>query len=216
MVKYGTKVIGYIRVSTSDQGDSGLGLAAQRHAIETECERRGWVLEHVYEDISSGKDTNRPGRTAALAALASGLVKGLVVYRLDRLSRSTLDFAGILHRAKEDRWGLVVIDGGVDTSIPSGKLVANVIMSLAEWERDVISARTKDALAERRIRGGKLGRPSAVPADVLARIRREHAAGTSLRGIAAALNADGVPTAQRGKVWYASTVRSVLATAEAS
>lgn len=213
MVKRGTKVIGYVRVSTREQGESGLGLAAQRSAIEAECERRGWVLERIYEDVSSGKDADRSGLIAALAALDSGLVAGLVVAKIDRLSRSMLDFASILQRATERRWGLVVLDLGVDTSTPSGKLVATVIAALAEWEREQISSRTKDALSERRAQGGKLGRPSGVPADVLRRIQREHSAGTSLRAIAAGLNADGVPTAQGGSAWHASTVSKVLAAA---
>lgn len=210
MVKRGTKVIGYIRVSTREQGDSGLGLAAQRAAIEAECQRRGWELERVFEDVASAKDTVRPGLTAALAALDSGLVSGLVVAKIDRLSRSMLDFAGILKRANQRRWGLVVLDLGVDTSTPSGKLVATVIAALAEWEREQISTRTKDALSERRAQGGKLGRPSNVSADVARRVRREHEAGASLRAIAAGLNADGVPTAQGGRQWHASTVRAVL------
>jgi DNA invertase Pin-like site-specific DNA recombinase len=213
MVKRGTKVIGYVRVSTREQGDSGLGLAAQRAAIDAECQRRGWELEQVYEDVASAKDTIRPGLTAALAALESGLVSGLVVAKIDRLSRSMLDFAGILQRANQRRWGLVVLDLGVDTSTPSGKLVATVIAALAEWEREQISTRTKDALAERRAQGGKLGRPSNVSTDVARRVRREHESGASLRTIAAGLNADGVPTAQGGRQWHASTVRAVLGAA---
>jgi DNA invertase Pin-like site-specific DNA recombinase len=211
MVKRGTKVIGYVRVSTREQGDSGLGLAAQRAAIEAECERRGWILERVYEDVASGKNTEREGLAAALAAVESGLVAGLVAAKLDRLSRSMLDFAYILQLSTDRGWGLVVLDLGVDTSTPSGRLVANVMASVAQWERETISSRTRDALAERRAQGGTLGRPSRVPADVVRRIRRGRERGASLRAIAAELNADVVPTAQGGHEWYASTVRAVLA-----
>lgn len=210
MVKTGTRVIGYVRVSTREQGDSGLGLAAQQAVIVAECERRGWVLEHIYSDVASGKDTDRAGLRAAFAALESGLVAGLVVAKIDRLSRSMLDFAGILRRCADRHWALVILDLGVDTATPSGKLVANVVASIAEWEREQIATRTREALAEVRARGGRLGRPSGLPADVVARIRREHAAGSSLRAIARDLAADGVPTGQGG-VWHASTVRSILA-----
>lgn len=210
MVRTGTKVVGYIRVSTREQGDSGLGMAAQRTAIETECARRGWQLERVYEDVASGKDTARPGLAAALSGLASGLVGGLVVAKLDRLSRSLRDFGGLLEAAEAQHWALVVLDLGVDTGTPSGRLVVNVIASLAQWEREIIGTRTKEGLAEARARGTRIGRPSGLPADVLARIHREHTEGVSLGGIARALNADGVPTGQGGAQWYPSTVRAVL------
>jgi DNA invertase Pin-like site-specific DNA recombinase len=211
MVKTGTKVIGYIRVSTREQGDSGLGLAAQRAVIEFQCRMRGWVLERIYEDIASGKDTDRPALTAALAVLESGLVDALVVAKMDRLSRSTLDFANILGRSAAQKWALVILDLGVDTATPSGKLVATVIAAIAEWEREQISTRTRDALAELVARGGKLGRPSGLADDVLARVKREHAAGASLRSIAAGLTVDGVPTGQGGVKWHASTIRTLLA-----
>jgi DNA invertase Pin-like site-specific DNA recombinase len=210
MVKRGSKVIGYIRVSTREQGDSGLGMAAQRSAIEAECARRGWILQDVYADVASGKDTNRPELRKALAAVESGLVDGLVVAKLDRLSRSLVDFAGLLQQSTTQGWGLVVLDLGVDTSTPSGRLVANVMASVAQWEREQISTRTRDALAEVRLRGGSVGRPSGVTDDVTRRIQRERADGRSLGAIANALNADGVPTAQGGAKWHPSTVKSIL------
>lgn len=210
MVRTGTKVIGYVRVSTREQGDSGLGLAAQRAAITAECTRRGWVLERIYEDVASGKDTDRPGLASALAALQSGLVGALVVAKLDRLSRSTRDFADLLETAEAQRWALVVLDLGVDTATPSGQLVVNVIAALAQWERQIIGARTKEGLAEAKARGTRVGRPSTIPPDVRARIARQHAAGTSLAAIARELSADGVPTGQGGARWYASSVKAVL------
>lgn len=210
MVRTGSKVIGYIRVSTREQGESGLGLAAQRAAITGECERRGWPLEHIYQDVASGKDTARPGLTSALAALKSGLVVGLVVAKLDRLSRSLLDFAGLLRTADVQKWAVVVLDLGVDTGTDSGKLVSHVIAAFAEWERGAIGTRTREGLAQARARGARIGRPSGLPADVVARIVRERGAGLSLGAVAAGLNADGVPTGQGGMRWYPSTVRSVL------
>jgi DNA invertase Pin-like site-specific DNA recombinase len=80
-------------------------LDAQRAAIAAECDRKGWVLDrvYVYEDVASGKDANRPELVAARHALASGLVGGLVVTRLDRLSRSIADFAGVLDEAAKEK-----------------------------------------------------------------------------------------------------------------
>ena len=141
-------VVAYVRVSTREQGDSGLGLAAQHHAVQAECARRGWDLARTYSDVASGKSTDRPGLTAAMAALDSGLVTGLVVAKIDRLSRSLFDFAGIVATAQTKNWALVVADLGVDASTPAGALVCNVIASLAQWERAVISERTRDALPE--------------------------------------------------------------------
>ena len=88
------RVIGYVRVSTEEQGMSGAGLQAQRAAIIAECERRGWTLVEIAEDVGrSGKDLKRPGIRAALDMLAAGDASALVVAKLDRLSRSMLDFA---------------------------------------------------------------------------------------------------------------------------
>ena len=95
-------VVGYIRVSTSEQADSGAGLEAQRAAIRSEAERRGWKLVHVFEDAgASGKSTNGPaGLQQALQAVERGGAHALVVAKLDRLSRSLLDFASLMERGR--------------------------------------------------------------------------------------------------------------------
>src|SRR5881397_268658 len=93
----GLKVIGYVRVSTEEQAANGGGLAAQERAIRAECERREWELVELVEDAgASGKDLKRPGIVTALAKLTDGDASALVVAKLDRLSRSMLDFAGIM------------------------------------------------------------------------------------------------------------------------
>ncbi len=84
---------GYVRVSTDEQGRSGLGLDAQQDAIVAECERRGWQLAEVVEDVGySGKSLNRPGIESALGKLKAGETDVLIVAKLDRLSRSIKDF----------------------------------------------------------------------------------------------------------------------------
>ncbi|HWC35938.1 MAG TPA: recombinase family protein [Mycobacteriales bacterium] len=210
MVK-GSRVIGYVRVSTSEQADSRGGLDAQREAVERECQHRGWQLVEIVEDAGySGRNTKRPGLVRVLAMLKAGDVEGLVVAKLDRLSRSVVDFGGLLEASRDERWFLTALDFGLDTSTANGKLTANILMSVAEWERDVIGERTRDALAAKRAQGVRLGRPSAVPATVARRIRRARQRGDSLRTIADRLNADGVPTSQGGARWYASTISAVL------
>lgn len=209
------RVIAYVRVSTEEQKGSGAGLAAQRAAILAECERRGWALVDVIEDAGySAKDLKRPGVRVALDILREGGADALVVAKLDRLSRSMLDFAGIMAAAQKQGWGLIALDCAVDTTTPAGEAMANVLATFAQFERRLISQRTKDALAAKRAQGVRLGRPRQLPNPVVARIRREHGQGKTLTEIARELNADGVPTAQGGKQWWPSTVRAILRSAE--
>ena len=89
------QVLGYVRVSTEEQGNSGAGLAAQRDAIERECAHRGWQLSEIIEDVGySAKNLRRPGIRSALEQLQAGEAHALVAAKLDRLSRSMLDFTG--------------------------------------------------------------------------------------------------------------------------
>lgn len=203
-------VIGYARVSTGDQGENGVGLEVQREAIKAECARRGWALSRIEEDVLSARSMNRPGLQTALDACRSGEVAGIVVAKLDRLSRSVVDFGRLLREATRGGWNIVGLDFGLDLGTPQGKLVGNLLMSVAEWEREMAGQRTREALAVRRAEGVRLGRPRTLPDKVAARIVRLHRRGKSLRAIAAALNDGAVPTAHGGACWYAATVRAVL------
>ena len=205
------RAIGYVRVSTDEQADSGAGLEAQRRAIRAEVSRRGWHLVELFEDAASGKSlSNRPGLQEALRAIEEGRAETLVVAKLDRLSRSLMDFAALMERSRKGGWALVALDLGVDTTTPSGEMMANVLAVFAHFERRLIGQRTRDALAVKRSQGVKLGRPRQVPEPVRRRIRSLRARGLSLEAIASKLNAEGVSTAQGGKCWYPSTVRSLL------
>lgn len=205
-------VIGYCRVSTDAQGDSGAGLDAQQATIAAEATRRGWGTVQTYIDVASGKTTKRrPQLAAALHVLETQQADTLVVAKLDRLSRSLLDFAALMATAQKQGWAIVALDIGVDTSTINGELVANIIMALAQWERRIIGQRTKDALEAVAGRGTKLGRPTTVTRDAVAIITAMRGSGSSYRQIARALNQAGVPTAQGGREWYGSTVRAVEA-----
>lgn len=207
------KAITYRRASTREQGDSGLGLQAQTAALEAAMASKGW--EHVadLQDVHTGKSRNgRKGLEAALKMLAEGRADVLLATKLDRLSRSVQDFAELLDTARAQGWKVKVLDPDVDTSTENGELVAGILMQVAQWEARIISRRTRDALAEVRKNGTRLGRPRTIPNDVRARIiamRKHH----TLQGIADALNAEGIPTAQGGQRWHVSTVRYVLKTA---
>jgi DNA invertase Pin-like site-specific DNA recombinase len=204
------RVIGYVRVSTEEQGMSGAGLQAQRAAIIGECGRRGWELIEIAEDVGSGKNLKRPGIRAALDTLARGDASALVVAKLDRLSRSMLDFAGLMATAQKQSWALVALDVQVDTTSPSGEAMAHMLATFSQFERRLISERTKQALAQKRASGVRLGAPPEINASTASRITQERAAGSTLREIAERLNNDGIPTARGGR-WHASTLQRVLA-----
>jgi len=206
------RAVGYTRVSTDEQANSGAGLAAQTQAITSECARRGWELLEVCEDAGvSGKSMKRrPGLLSALRLVEAGEAGVLVVAKLDRLSRSLIDFATLMEQSRRQGWALVALDLGVDTSAPSGKLVANVMASVAEWERDVIGQRTREGLQAKRAQGVRLGRPRQLPEKLRSRIRAMREAGASYPRIANTLNAERVPTAHGGRRWYPATIRKVL------
>jgi DNA invertase Pin-like site-specific DNA recombinase len=207
------RVVGYVRVSTAEQGDSGAGLEAQRRAIEAEAARRGWNLAEIYEDIASGRSvTKRPGLERALTALEGGgrSADALVVAKLDRLSRSLMDFSILMERSQRKGWALVALDLGVDTTTPSGEMLANVLAVFAHFERRLIGQRTKDALAVKRAQGVRLGRPPVLDVPLRRRIARMRRSGATFAAIAESLNAEAVPTAHGGVRWYPSTVRKVL------
>jgi DNA invertase Pin-like site-specific DNA recombinase len=195
------RVVGYVRGSTG--AGEGASLEAQRAAIGAECERRGWRLLRLEEDRLGEGEAGRPGRARALAACGAGEARALVVARLDRLARSLSEAAQLLERAKREGWNLVALDLGLDLSTSEGKRVANQFASVAAWERQLLSARS-------RARGVKLGTPRRTPAAIVAKIRRLRAQGSTLQAIADELNRLRVPTTRGGSSWRPSSVRSVL------
>jgi DNA invertase Pin-like site-specific DNA recombinase len=127
-----------------------------------------------------------------------------VASKLDRLSRSLLDFAGMMERARRRGWAMVVLDANVDTTIPMGEAMAGMVAVFAQLERRRIGERTREALAVRRAQGVRLGRPPTVPPEPEDQAGARP--GATLQAIADRLNADGVATAQGGRRWWPSTV----------
>ena len=132
-----------------------------------------------------------------------------MVAKLDRLSRSVVDFGRVLKLAEHHGWALVIVDLDLDTSMPGGKLMANVLIRVAEWERDAIVQRTKDALAAKKAQGVRLGRERQIPAALEQWIVRMRSRGWSFQQIAAKLTADGVPTPSGGNAWAWTTIAKV-------
>lgn len=204
-------VIGYVRVSTLEQGATGAGLEAQRTSIKAECERRGWRLLRIEEDVQSGKSLQRrEGLKHTLTALDKGEATGLVVAKLDRLSRSLADFAAIVERSRKRGWEVVVLDLNVDTTTPTGEAMASMLAVFSQWERRMIGQRTKDALAVKRKQGVQLGRPRVVDPITRRRIKTLRSRGWSFGRIAAKLNEERVPTGHGGARWYPATVSKIV------
>lgn len=175
-------------------------------------QRRGWELVESFTDsAASGKSlVGREALTAALAMVEAGQADTLVVARLDRLSRSLLDFASLMARAQAKGWNLVALDLGIDLSTPAGEFLASVMASAAQWERRIIGIRTREAMAAKKAAGVRLGRPRLVPDEVCQRIQRLRDEGRTWRQIADLLNEEHVATAQGRGRWYPASARTAL------
>lgn len=216
------QVVGYIRVSTDEQQQ---GPRAQRDEIERWCAARGAELVAVHEDcgVSGAAALDaRPGLMAALDELTKGGV--LLVTKRDRLARDVIAAAMIERSAARPGASVVTCCGAGDGEGPEALLMRRMIDAFAEYERELIRARTRAALAAKKARGEVVGElpigseraadgcKLAVNADearAVALIRALRCDGMSLREIAAELSVRGV--AARGARWHATTVARVLA-----
>ncbi len=212
------KVVGYVRVSTEEQATSGVSLAAQVEKVRAYAALYELELVDVIQDAGqSAKTLDRPGIQRALELLRTGGAQGLLVAKLDRLTRNVGDMAALIgdyfgDRARHAATLLSVADQ-VDTRTAAGRLVLNILASVSQWEREAIGERTRTALAFKRSQGVRLGAPRTAhltdePACV-ARIRQLRAVDTPLREIAAVLTEEGYRTKKGGR-WAAETVRQVL------
>jgi DNA invertase Pin-like site-specific DNA recombinase len=220
--------VGLYRVSTAEQGHSGLGLEAQQTAVRAFAVTQGWTLVAEHSDIASGKDDRRPGFQAALARCRQ-LGAVLVAARLDRITRRAHTLSGLL----EEGYAIRAADTpGADD------LMMRIYAAMAQKERELISERTRAALAVAKARGAALGgdrgyRPPEGPsAAAAAQVRRTGAERTAHRlaleverlrtegvtgqaAIARALTERRVPTPRGSGVWTHTTVARVLARAAA-
>lgn len=214
------KVYGYCRVSTDGQAESGLGLADQEAKIRAYCELYGLELVEIVKDAASGKSLERPGLQAILRALKDGKAEGIIVAKLDRLTRSVKDLGCLLEDYFAERFSLFVVSEQIDTRTAAGRLLLNLLTSVAQWERETIGERTKAALQQKRKRGEKTGGyvPFGYDADAcgklaanddeqkaIARIIELRGKGYTYEAIAEALNRDGILTKQ-GKAWSKASV----------
>jgi len=219
------KVIGYTRVSTDEQADHGVSLAAQAEKVRTYAALYGHELVRIVEDAGqSAKRLRRPGLQEALQAIRNGEADGLLVAKLDRLSRSIGDMAALFteYFGEGSKRGASLLSVGeqMDTDTAGGRLVLNVITCASQWEREVISERTKAALAHLKAQGVKLGPPALESVSLegqkaVARIHELKAAGLPLRKIAEVLTAEGFHP-RRAVRWTPATLAKILARKEAA
>lgn len=219
------EAIGYVRVSSEEQAESGLGLEAQRQRIIAFCEMKGLRLAEVYEDagVSGGKPlSSRPSGSRLLTAARRGKV--VVVAKLDRLFRSVADAANVIADFDKKGIELIAIAEGFDMTTPYGRAMAQMASVFAELERAMIRERTRSAMSVKRSRGegisghapfgwdfGPDGRlvANAREQAIIAQIRRLRADGLSYRGIAARLDGEGI-LPKRGRRWIHTAVKSIL------
>jgi DNA invertase Pin-like site-specific DNA recombinase len=215
--------VGLYRVSTAEQGQSGLGLEAQQASVCAFAEAHGWTLVAEYSDIASGKDDRRPGFRAALARCRQ-LGAVLVAARLDRITRRAHTLSGLLEEGYQVR--AADMPGADD-------LMMRIYAAMAQKERELISERTRAALAAAKARGKVLGgdrgyRPMAGPdAEAATRARREAAERAAHRlalevdrlraggvvsqaAVARALTERGVPTPRGQATWTHTTVARIV------
>jgi DNA invertase Pin-like site-specific DNA recombinase len=216
------KFVAYYRVSTLKQGRSGLGLDAQREAVQTYLNGGNWSIAAEYTEVESGKRADRPEFTKALAACRLHRAT-LVIAKLDRLARNVHFVANLMESGVE----FVAADNP-----HANKLTIHILVAMAEHEAEMISVRTKAALAAAKKRGVTLGgfrgkvptakhralsaaalrrKADSRAVDLASTIKTLQAAGaTSLRAIAYGLNAQGIPTARGQGTWSAIQVARVL------
>jgi DNA invertase Pin-like site-specific DNA recombinase len=211
------KFVAYYRVSTDRQGKSGLGLEAQQTAVRDYLNGGSWQLVAEHTEVETGKRADRPELLKALEACRRNRAK-LVIAKLDRLSRNLAFIATLMDSGVE----FIAVDNP-----HANKLTVHILAAVAEHEREMISERTKAALAAAKARGTRLGNPRLAEAaeraveslkaaagqfaaNVLPVIRELQRAGIiSHNRIAAALNDRGVPTARGGR-WTHVQVGNVL------
>jgi len=226
-------VVGYVRVSTEEQAQDGVSLTIQRDKIALYCQLHNLDLVGIEADEGvSAKTLKRPGLHRALDQLRAATADGLVVAKLDRLSRSVADWATLIDGYFGERAGkhLASVADSIDTRSAAGRLVLNMLMSVAQWERETISERVQEAMNHVKRKGHRAGqipygRRLINPADPNDKRMEDHPEeqttiqamrlmrnlGESYREIAAQLTAGEFPTKSGGlKPWEASSVRAIL------
>jgi site-specific DNA recombinase len=219
------KAIAYVRVSTDQQANEGVSIDLQIEKIKQYCDLYNYELLDIIVDAGiSAKSLKRPGITNVLHCLAGNKADALVVYKLCRLTRSLSDWSELIKLYFNEKSGktlLAVVDQ-IDTSTASGRLCLNMMMTVYQWEREVISERTKAALQHKKSKGQPLGSakfgenitqenitPNSNEQEILNLILKLRSESRTLQHIADHLNQNNVLT-KRNRIWYQRTVKNVI------
>jgi DNA invertase Pin-like site-specific DNA recombinase len=203
----------YLRVSTTGQAESGLGLDAQRETIERACGLHGYTIGGWFLDAgrSGARMGNRPALQEALTEIHAGRSAGLVCAKLDRLGRSAAEVLTLAEQSKKEGWRLLILDVGADTQSLSGEAVLMALAMAARIEYVRIAERQREKHEALRRASRPRGR-TAVAREVANRIITLRDSGATWQAIPNTLNLEDVPTARTGSVWRPSSVRSAYVT----
>jgi len=224
-------VLGYIRVSVEKQADEGVSLEAQRAKLRAYAELYDVDLVEIVEDAGkSASSLDRPGIQSVLARLRSGEVKGILVAKLDRLTRSIRDLGELLERAKKERWRLMSVGEQFDTSSAAGRLLVNLLGVISQWEREAIGERTSAAMQWKKQAGEFTGgkppygyrisadgvrvEPEPAEQEVIATVRSLRNSGLGATRICRELTRRQL-LSRNGRPFIETQVVRILATAEA-
>ncbi len=219
------KVAIYLRVSTTEQAEEGFSIAAQKERLKAYIQSQGWELATIYEDGGfSGGTINRPSFNKLRSDMKTGMFDLILVYKLDRLSRNMRDLSNLVHEMDEHNIYFKSATEPFDTTTPAGKLIFNMLGSVAEFERGMIAERVKMGMMQKAKEGkgilgfnhpygydfvdGRLLR-NAHEARVVLDIFGQYNSGSSLMEVAMGLNSSGVTT-KKGSMWKKQTVLNVI------
>ncbi len=223
-----TEVDGYVRVSTEEQSRDGLSLIHQETKIRAFCALHDLTLVDIVVDPGvSAKTLDRPGLTRILDRLRRGMIGGVVVMKLDRLTRSLRDWDSLIENFFSERAGrtLFSIENSIDTRTAAGRMVVNMMVMVAQWERETTAERTKDALQGKIHRRERCGRirygydlaadeihlvPNPAEQEVIGRLKKWKARGMTYQRIVQMLAELGIETKDGRPVWTPSTVYGIL------
>jgi site-specific DNA recombinase len=220
------RVVGYVRVSTEKQAEGGISLDAQTAKIRAMAVVKGVEVADILVDAgASAKSLGRPEMTRLLALIDARAVTTVIVAKLDRLTRSIRDLSDLLDRFERRGVSLVSVAESLDTRSSAGRLVIHILGSVAQWEREAIGERTREALQHKKAQGQRVGtlpfgfqlvkdstthlEPAPVEQRLLARFQALRAAGKTYEQIAAAVTAEGATT-RRGTVYRHQYVARAL------
>lgn len=215
------KAVDYIRVSK--QNERGVSLDSQAEKIRAMACVHDAEVEIVADDGETGKNVNRPGLQRVLELVRQGEVEVVIVAKLDRLTRSVKELAGLLELFEKQKVSLVSVAESLDTGSAAGRLVLNIMASVSQWERETIAERTATALRHQRarrrvynhepygyVRNGDELTAAPEEQETIARMKEWRSSGWTLRRVADELNSSGTPTKSGAGKWHAETVRGIV------